>query len=112
MLHVGVNPSPAAHILTMRGSTIWSVAPARLGPVPLDPHPVKNPNSPGFPSTAEEAIAFARFIQAARSERTPWRKIAEQLAISRIEAIRLAYSLDDVLTEIRDAAQASKPLAS
>lgn len=93
----------------MRGSTIWSVAPARLGPVPLDPHPVKNPNSPGFPTTVGEAIAYARFIEAARSERTPWRKIAEQLAISRIEAIRLAYSLDDVLAEIKAASR--EPMA-
>jgi hypothetical protein len=77
--------------------------------VPLDPHPVKNPNSPGFPTTAEEAIAFARCIHAARSERTPWRKIAEQLAISRIEAIRLAHSLDEVLQEINDAATAAPP---
>lgn len=82
---------------------MWSVAPARLGPVPLDPHPVKNPNSPGFPTTAEEAVAYARIIHAARSERTPWVQIAEELAISRIEAIRLAHSLDEVPEEIRKA---------
>ena len=111
-------------MLTMSG-TIWTVAPARLGPVPLDPHPVKNPNSPGFPTTDEEGVAFARFIHAARSERTPWRKIAEQLAISRIEAIRLAHSLDEVIQEIKNAeappthwpgvtppASATEPIAS
>lgn len=82
---------------------MWSVAPARLGPVPLDPKPVKNPNSPGFPTTAEDAVAFAHIIHAARSERTPWVKIAEELGISRIEAIRLAHSLNEVLDEIAQA---------
>lgn len=88
---------------------MWSVAPARLGPVPLDPKPVKNPNSPGFPTTAEDAVAFAHIIHAARSERTPWVKIAEELGISRIEAIRLAHSLDEVLQEIKDNAKAAPP---
>lgn len=90
----------------------WRLAPARLGPVPLDPHPLTLPNSPGFPTTAEEARAYARFIEAARSERTPWRKIAEQLAISRIEAIRLAYSLDDVLAEIGNDRAATPPAST
>jgi hypothetical protein len=90
----------------MRTAT-WRLAPARLGPVPLDPHPLHIPNSPGFPKTAEEARAYAHFIAAARAERTPWRKIAEQLDISRIETIRLAHSLDEVLAEIQGEASSA-----
>lgn len=78
----------------------WTVPPARLGPVPLDPKPLKMPNSPGYPTTVSAARALARDIKAARAKRTPWRKIAEQLSISRIEAIRLAHSLDEVVDDI------------
>lgn len=39
-------------------------------------------------------------IKGDRAKRLPWRKIAEKLSISRIEAIRLAHSLDEVLDEI------------
>jgi subtilisin family serine protease len=89
----------------MRAS-IWSVAP-RSGSVPLDPRPVANPNSPGFPKTADEARAGARYIAAARAERMPWRTIAEHLFISRNEAIRLSRSLNKVLPGIRVAAAGS-----
>lgn len=90
----------AAHIWSMKAST-WTLAPARLGPASLDPRPVKNPNSPGFPTTVEAARVYAVQIKGDRARRVPWRKIAERMAISRIEAIRLAHSLDDVLEEIR-----------
>lgn len=80
----------------------WTLAPARLGPASLDPRPVKNENSPGFPKTADTARAYAMEIKSNRARRLPWRKIAEKLSISRIEAIRLAHSLDEVLDEIRD----------
>ncbi|WP_193594235.1 hypothetical protein [Paenarthrobacter sp. YJN-5] len=80
----------------------WSLAPARLGPVPLDPRPLKHPNSPGFPTSAVVARAYAAEIKADRAKRVPWRKIAEKMSISRIEAIRLAHSLDEVLDEIRE----------
>lgn len=93
---------PAAHISGMKYSS-WSLAPARLGPVPLDPQPLKNANSPGFPTSAVVARAYAAEIKAERARRVPWRKIAEKMSISRIEAIRLAHSLDEVLDEIREA---------
>ncbi|ACL41982.1 hypothetical protein Achl_4031 (plasmid) [Pseudarthrobacter chlorophenolicus A6] len=62
---------------------------------------MKHENSPGFPTTVDEARALARDIKAARAKRTPWWKIGEHLSISRIEAIRLAHSLDEVLDEMR-----------
>lgn len=80
----------------------WSIAPARLGPVSLDPRPVKNPDSPGFPTTTAMARAYAREIKADRAERKPWRTIAARLSITRIEALRLAHSLDEVLAQIRE----------
>jgi subtilisin family serine protease len=86
---------------------MWSVAPPRSGPVPLDPRPVANPNSPGFPKTADEARACARYIAAARGERTPWQTIAEHLSMSRNEAIRLSRSLNKVLAGIRVAVAGS-----
>lgn len=85
----------------MKSST-WALAPARLAPASLDPRPVKNENSPGFPKTADTARAYAMEIKGDRAKRLPWRKIAEKLSISRIEAIRLAHSLDEVLAEIRE----------
>lgn len=89
----------AAHIWGMKAST-WTLAPARLAPSSLDPRPVKNENSPGFPKTVDTARAYAMEIKGDRAKRLPWRKIAEKLSISRIEAIRLAHSLDEVLDEI------------
>lgn len=79
----------------------WMLAPARLAPQPLLPRPVKNPDSPGFPVTEQAARSYAMEIKAARAKRVPWRTIAEQMSITRIEAIRLAHSLDDVLADIR-----------
>lgn len=64
---------------------------------------MKNENSPGFPTSILVARAYAREIKADRVKRLPWRKIAEKMSISRIEAIRLAHSLDEVLDEIREA---------
>lgn len=85
----------------MKSST-WTLAPARLAPQSLDPRPVKNENSPGFPTSAVVARAYAAEIKADRARRVPWRKIAEKMSISRIEAIRLAHSLDEVIDEIRE----------
>lgn len=99
----------AAHIRGMKYSSTWAVAPARLGPVSLDPRPVRNENSPGFPTTVPGARDYAREIKAARAKRTPWRKIAERMSITRIEAIRLAHSLDEVLDEIRAANAPAEP---
>ena len=91
----------------------WTLAPARLGPVPLDPRPVKHGNSPGSPTSAAVARAYAAEIKADRARRVPWRNIAEKMSISRIEAIRLAHSLDEVLDEIREAEAAdSRPDAT
>ncbi|MBG0738973.1 hypothetical protein IV500_05990 [Paeniglutamicibacter antarcticus] len=83
-------------------SFTWTLAPARLAPASLDPQPVKNENSPGFPTSLVVARAYAAEIKADRAARVPWRKIAEKMSISRIEAIRLAHSLDEVLDEIRE----------
>lgn len=94
-------PCPAAHIPGMKASS-WTLAPARLAPASLDPRPVKNENSPGFPTTVVNARAYAREIKADRAKRVPRRKIAEKMSISRIEAIRLAHSLDEVLDEVRE----------
>lgn len=85
----------------MKASSTWTLAPARLAPASLDPRPVKNENSPGFPKTEDSARAYAMEIKGDRAKRLPWRKIGEKLSISRIEAIRLAHSLDEVLDEIR-----------
>jgi hypothetical protein len=82
-------------------SSSWTLAPARLAPASLDPRPVKNENSPGFPTSTDVARAYAREIKADRARRVPWRTIAARMSISRIEAIRLAHSLDEVLDEIR-----------
>lgn len=84
-------------------SFTWTVAPARLAPPSLDPRPLKHPNSPGFPTSVVVARAYAAEIKADRARRVPWRKIAEKMSISRIEAIRLAHSLDEVLDEIYEA---------
>ncbi|GAA4034733.1 hypothetical protein GCM10023063_18640 [Arthrobacter methylotrophus] len=84
------------------------LAPARLAPPPLDPRPLKHPNSPGFPTSVVVARSYAAEIKADRAKRVPWRKIAEKMSISRIEAIRLAHSLDEVLDEIREAGSADK----
>jgi hypothetical protein len=51
-------------------------------------------------------------LESDRAVRRPWREIAQKLSISRIEAIRLAHSLDEVLDEIREAAPASEPTAA
>lgn len=48
------------------------------------------------------ARAYAREIKADRAKRLPWWRIGEKMSISRIEAIRLAHSLDEVLDEIRE----------
>lgn len=48
-------------------------------------------------------------IKGDRAKRLPWRKIAEKLSISRIEAIRLAHSLDEVLEEIANEAAPPRP---
>jgi hypothetical protein len=88
----------------------WTLAPARLAPQPLDPRPLKHANSPGFPTSVVDARAYAAEIKADRARRVPWRMIAEKMSISRIEAIRLAHSLDEVLEEIREAeAQGTRP---
>lgn len=92
---------PAAHITGMKAST-WTLGPARIVPADLDPRPVKNGNSPGFPTSVDVARAYAREIKADRAKRVPWRTIAARMSISRIEAIRLAHSLDEVLDEIRE----------
>lgn len=98
---------PPGHILIhhpvdagMKAST-WTLAPARLAPASLDPRPVQNDNSPGFPKTVDAARAYALEIKGDRAKRLPWRKIAEKPFIARIEAIRLTHSLDQVLDEIR-----------
>lgn len=70
---------------------------------------MKNPNSPGFPTSAVVARAYAAEIKADRARRVPWRKIAEKMSISRIEAIRLAHSLDEVIDEIHEEAASAAP---
>ncbi|MET4144215.1 hypothetical protein [Arthrobacter sp. UYCo732] len=96
----------------MKSSSTWVLAPARLAPASLDPRPVKNENSSGFPTTTDTARAYAMEIKSDRAKRLPWRVIAEKLSISRIEAIRLAHSLDEVLDDIRESALASEPVAA
>ena len=93
----------------MKSSSTWTLAPARLAPPPLDPRPVKHGNSPGFPTSATVVRAYAMEIKADRARRMPWRTIAEKMSISRIEAIRLAHSLDEVLDEIREANATTGP---
>jgi hypothetical protein len=55
--------------------------------------------------------AYARQVKADRAKHLPRRKIAGKMSISRIEAIGLAHSLDDVLLEVRGASPASEPAA-
>lgn len=88
------------------------LAPARLAPASLDPRPVKNPDSPGFPTSEARARAFAREIKAARARRMSWHDIALQMQISRIEAIRLAHSLGEVLARIRESESETRQQAS
>lgn len=95
----------AAHNEGMKTS-IWTVTPARLAPASLDPRPLKNSNSPGFPTTEADARIYVRKIKAGRANPVPRRTIAETMRISRIEAFRLAQSLDAVLEESREAAAA------
>jgi hypothetical protein len=63
-------------------------------------------DAPEGSPTGQMAWHYAMEIKADRAKHLPWRKIAEELSISRIEAIRLAHSLDEVLDEIREAAPA------
>lgn len=92
-------PVSAAHMQAM--GTKWMLAPARLAPDTQLPRPVKYVPSPGYPTTAADARAFAREIKADRAHNVPWREIADRLSITRIEAIRLAHDLPGVLAEIK-----------
>lgn len=91
----------AVHIGGMKAAP-WTLAPARLCPMSLDPRPVKNPNSPGFPTSAPVARACAAYIKAARpsvyrGERSPRRRPSHG---SRRSAWRTAWM--GFLAEIRE----------
>jgi hypothetical protein len=64
-----------------------------------------------LPPTVLAARAYARETKADRAKRHQWRKIAEKMSISRIEAIRLAHSVDEVIDEILAADAASSGAA-
>lgn len=59
--------------------------------------------SPAFPTSAVTAKVLSRSVLADRATNVTWRAIAEKMAITRLEAMKLGYSLDDVLTEIASA---------
>lgn len=56
--------------------------------------------SPAFPTNAVTARVLSRSVLADRAANVTWRSISEKMAITRLEAMKLGYSLDDVLTEI------------
>ncbi|QOD06137.1 hypothetical protein [Pseudarthrobacter sp. BIM B-2242] len=56
--------------------------------------------SPAFPTSATTARVLSRSVLADRAANVTWRSISEKMAITRLEAMKLGYSLDDVLTEI------------
>lgn len=56
--------------------------------------------SAAFPTNATTARALSRSVLADRAAKAPWRAIAEKMGITRLEAMKLGYSLDDVLAEI------------
>lgn len=56
--------------------------------------------SPAFPTSATTARVLSRSVLADRAAHVSWRSISEKMAITRLEAMKLGYSLDDVLAEI------------
>jgi hypothetical protein len=59
--------------------------------------------SPAFPTSVTVARTLSRSVLADRSARLSWRAISEKMSITRIEAMKLGYSLDDVVAEIKTA---------
>jgi hypothetical protein len=59
--------------------------------------------SPAFPTTVGIARTLSRSVMADRAAKVTWRAISEKMSITRIEAMKLGYSLDEVITEIKTA---------
>lgn len=57
--------------------------------------------SPAFPTTATTARVLSRSVLADRAAKVSWRAISEKMGITRLEAMKLGYNLDDVLFDIR-----------
>ncbi|GAC1489892.1 MAG: hypothetical protein NVS2B15_08070 [Pseudarthrobacter sp.] len=62
----------------------------------------EEPELARLPDIGPRCPCLRCLYQGCPAKRVPWRKIAETTSISRIEAIRLAHSLDGVLAEIRE----------
>lgn len=59
--------------------------------------------SPAFPSSVTVARTLSRSVMADRAAKVSWRAISEKMGITRVEAMKLGYSLDDVIAEIKTA---------
>ena len=57
--------------------------------------------SPAFPATVSNARVLSRSVMADRAAKVSWRAISEKMGITRIEAMKLGYNLEDVITEIK-----------
>lgn len=66
----------------------------------MEPMTLLGHYSPAFPTNAVTARVLSRSVLADRAAKVTWRAISEKMAITRLEAMKLGYSLDDVLTEI------------
>jgi hypothetical protein len=58
-------------------------------------------HSDAYPTSVLVARALSRSIVLDRAARQSWRAISEKMAITRIECIRLAYALPEVVEEIK-----------
>ena len=57
--------------------------------------------SPAFPTSVTIARTLSRAVVADRAAKLSWRAISEKMSITRVEAMKLGYSLDDVIEEIK-----------
>ena len=66
----------------------------------MEPMNLPGHRSPAFPTSATTARVLSRSVLEDRAAHVTWRSISEKMAITRLEAMKLGYNLDDVLTEI------------
>ncbi|WP_026536286.1 hypothetical protein [Arthrobacter sp. H14] len=64
-------------------------------------------HSPGYPVSVTVARALAKSVRQDRAAKQTWKAISEKMSITRVEAMQLAYNLDDVVERIKAARAAA-----
>lgn len=59
------------------------------------------PALPRLPTSIGSARVLSRSVLADGTAKVSWRAIAEKMGITRVEAMKLGYSLEDVIAEIK-----------